>query len=280
MMCHFEHMSADCILIDFLARPFSLKSMKKAFSRWQTGLYGKSWNALYMENHDHPRIINRYGSEKYRTESAKSIANSYILQQGTPFIYQGQEIGMVNIDLPNVEDYQDVFAINNYKTLRLLGFSDEKAKERLKTSSRGNARTPVQWDDSENAGFTTGTPWMPVNPKYKDGINAKAEMENPDSIYNHYKELIKFRKESPIVANGIYKEYNKSSNELYVYERTYEGKKMLVICSFSEKSVHFKAPEGYDLNKGKAILCNYKENPVSDNGFSTRPYETRVYLYD
>jgi glycosidase len=233
-----------------------------------------------MENHDHPRIISRYGSEKYRNASGKSIANSYMLQCGTPFIYQGQEIGMVNIDLPNVEDYQDIFAVNNSKTLKLLGFSDEKIKERLKTSSRGNARTPVQWDDTENAGFTTGTPWMPVNPSYKDGINAKAEMENPDSIYNHYKALIKFKKENPIAIYGAYKEYYASSKEIYVFERTYEGKKMLVICSYSEKPAEFKAPAGYDLNKGKLMLCSYKDNPVTNNGFTTRPYETRVYLYE
>ncbi len=266
MMFHFQHMEADCLFTDFMSMPFSLKRLKGAFSKWQEGLYGKAWNALYMENHDHPRIISRYGSEKYRNASGKSIANSYMLQCGTPFIYQGQEIGMVNIHLPEVEDYKDVFAVNNYKTLKMLGFSDEKAKQRLKTSSRGNARTPVQWDDSENAGFTTGTPWMPVNPNYKDGINAKDEMEDPDSIYNHYKALIKFRKENPIVAKGDYKEYNESSKELYVYSRSYQGKKMLVICSFTEKAVNFKAPEGYDLSKGKAILCSHENNPLQGNG--------------
>ena len=279
MMFHFQHMEADCLFTDFMAMPFSLKRLKGAFSKWQEGLYGKSWNALYMENHDHPRIISRYGSEKYRNASGKSIANSYMLQCGTPFIYQGQEIGMVNIHLPTVEDYQDVFAINNRKTLKMLGFSDEKVEQRLKTASRGNARTPVQWDDSENAGFTTGNPWMPVNPNYKDGINAKAEMADPNSIFNHYKAIIKFRKENPIAVYGAYKEYYKSSKDLYVYERTYEGKKMLVICSFTEKAVNFKAPEGYDLTKGKAILCSQEDNPLQGNGFTTRPYETRVYFF-
>jgi len=279
-MFHFQHMEADCIFMDCLNKPFSLKQLKKVFSNWQESLYGKAWNALYMENHDHPRIINRYGSVEYREESAKSIANSYMLQCGTPFVYQGQELGMINIDLPNVEDYQDIFAVNNSKTLKLLGFSDAKIQERLKTSSRGNARTPVQWDDTENAGFTTGTPWMPVNPSYKDGINAKAEIADPNSVYNHYKALIKFRKENPIAVYGKYKEYCKSSKELYVYERTYEGKKMLVICSYSDKAADFKAPAGYDLSKGKAILCNYETNPVSSNGFTTRPYETRVYVFD
>ncbi len=280
MMFHFQHMEADCLFTEFMAMPFSLRKLKKAFSRWQYGLKDKAWNALYMENHDHPRIISRYGSEKYRTESGKSIANSYMLQCGTPFIYQGQEIGMVNIHLPKVEDYMDVFAINNGKTLKMLGMSEEKANERLKKVSRGNARTPVQWDSSENAGFTTGTPWMPVNPNYKDGINAKDEMENPDSIFNHYKALIKFRKENPIIAKGDYKEYNEMSKELYVYSRSYQGKKMLVICSYSEKCVNFTAPAGFDLTKGTPIFCNYKDNPASASSFTTRPYETRVYLFD
>ncbi|MEE1012043.1 MAG: glucohydrolase, partial [Acutalibacteraceae bacterium] len=117
-------------------------------------------------------------------------------------------------------------------------------------------------------------------PKYKEGINAKAEMSNPDSIFNHYKALIKFRKENPVAVYGAYKEYNKSSKELYVYERTLDGKRLLVICSYSEKSVKFKAPSGYDLTKGKEILCNYKDNTIENNGFVTRPYETRVYLFD
>ncbi len=280
MMFHFQHMEADCLFTDFMAMPFNLKKLKGAFSRWQEQLYGKGWNALYMENHDHPRIISRYGSEKYRTESGKSIANSYFLQCGTPFIYQGQEIGMVNIDLPNLDDYQDVFAVNNYKTLKLLGFSDAKATARLKVANRGNARTPVQWDSSENAGFTSGKPWMPVNPNYKDGINAADEMANPKSIFNHYKALIKFRKENPMAVYGDYKEYCKDSKDLYVYSRSYEGKKMLVICSYTEKAAKFTAPEGFDLSKGTAMFCNYDKNEITNNGFTTRPYETRVYVFD
>lgn len=279
MMFHFQHMEADCLFIEFLATPFDLRKLKRAFSAWQTKLYGKAWNALYMENHDHPRIISRYGSEKYRTESGKSIANSYFLQCGTPFIYQGQELGMTSINLPKLEDYQDVSCINNLKTLKLFGIPEKKAIERLKKVNRGNARTPVQWDDSENAGFSAATPWMPVNPNYKDGINAKAELQDPDSVLNHYKALIKFRKENPIAVYGDYKEHNKLSNQLYVYERNYKGKRMLVVCSYTEKPVVFKAPEGFDLEKGEAILCNYKDQPQTANMFITRPYETRVYYF-
>lgn len=186
---------------------------------------------------------------------------------------------MLNIDLPKVEDYQDVQTVNTMRTLRSFGMSQEKAAQRTRQTNRGNARTPVQWDDSENAGFTTGTPWMPVNPNYHE-INAKAEMENPDSIFNHYKALIAFRKEHPVAVYGDYKEHYPKDKNLYVYERNLEGKRLLVICSFTDKSVRFNAPEGFDLSKGQAVLCNYDENPIVDNGFMTRRYETRVYYFD
>lgn len=278
LMFHFQHMEADCILMDFLHTPFSLKRMKKAFSRWQKGLKGKAWNTLYLENHDHPRIISRYGSEKYRTESGKMLAAMYILQQGTPFIYQGQEIGMTNISLPDLDMYQDVFVKNNYNIFKnILG---TKLCEKLaRVSTRDNARTPVQWDDSENAGFTTGKPWFYVNPNYKE-INAKKEMEDPNSILNFYKKLLRFRKENRIVIDGDYKEYYKNSKNLYVYERTLNKQRMLVICSFAEKEINFVAPKGYELEKGKKVLGNYDSEYVSANGFKTRPYELRVYMFE
>ena len=279
MMFHFEHMNADCLMLDALKTKFDLRKLKKAFTRWQVGLNGKAWNALYLENHDHPRIISRYGSERFRVESGKMLCNSYLLQQGTPFIYQGQEIGMVNIDLPEVEDYQDVQTTNNMHTLRLLGMNQAKAEQRIRETSRGNARTPVQWSDAPNAGFTTGTPWMAVNPNYHE-INVEKAMADPDSIFHHYKAAIAFRKEHPVVIYGDYQEHYPESKELYVYERNYEGKRLLVICSFTDKSVGFWAPEGFDLSKGKCVLCNYENNTVHGNGFTTRPYETRVYYFE
>ena len=278
MMFHFEHMEADCLFLDALQTPFDLRKLKKAFTKWQTALAGKGWNALYLENHDHPRIISRYGSESYRVESGKMLANCFMLQRGTPFIYQGQEIGMLNINLEDISQYQDVQTVNNLRTLRMLGMSKKKAEQRISRTTRGNARTPVQWDDSENAGFTTGSPWMPVNPNYPV-INAKAEMADPDSIFNHYRSLIAFRKANPVAIHGDYHEHCADSKELYVYERNLEGKRLLVVCSFTDKAVGFRAPEGFDLSKGQAVLCNYADNPVVDNGFSTRPYETRVYYF-
>ena len=279
MMFHFEHMEADCLFTDVFQKPFDLRKLKKAFSKWQYALQGKGWNALYLENHDHPRIISRYGSEKYRVVSGKMLANCYMLQQGTPFIYQGQEIGMTNINLPNPDDYQDVQTVNNTRTLRMMGMSKKKAAARISRTARGNARTPFQWDASPRAGFTTGKPWMPVNPNYKT-INAKAEILDENSIFNHYKNLIAFRKSHPVAVYGDYREHFAESRELYVYERNLDGKRLLVICSFTEESVGFWAPEGFDLSKGKLVLANYMENNMHGNGFTTRPYETRVYYFE
>lgn len=279
LMFHFQHIEADAFLIDYLQKPFDLKSMKRAFTSWQNKINGRAWNTLYIENHDHPRIISRYGSEKYRTESGKMLANMYMLQQGTPFIYQGQEIGMLNTRLNSIDEYEDVFVKNNYNVARnKLRIKESKCFELAVKSTRDNARTPVQWDDSENAGFSTGKPWFPVNQNYHE-INAQKEAENPDSILNHYKKLIQFKKENEVAIYGDYKEHYKNSSKLYVYERSYKGKRLLVINSFTEDNVAFEAPKGFDLEKGKPILCNYPNPTVQGNGFKTRPYETRVYLF-
>jgi len=279
MMFHFEHMEADCLFTDVFQRPFDLLKLKKAFTKWQNALDGKAWNAWYLENHDHPRVISRYGSEKYRVVSGKMLANCLMLQRGTPFIYQGQEIGMTNINLSDISLYQDVQTVNNTRTLRMMGMSKKKAEERISRTTRGNARTPVQWDDSPNAGFTTGNPWMPVNPNYKT-VNAKAEILDSNSIFNHYRKLIAFRKNNPVAVYGDYKEHYPESKELYVFERSLEGKRLLVVCSFTEKSVGFWAPEGFDLSKARLVLANYMENNMHGNGFTMRPYETRVYYFE
>lgn len=277
LMFHFQHMEADCIMMDFIHVPFSLIRMKKAFTRWQNMLKGKAWNTLYIENHDHPRIISRYGSEAYRTESGKMLAAMYMLQQGTPFIYQGQEIGMTNISLPSLDMYEDVFVKNNYNVFKKI-FGKKRCEHLARISTRDNARTPVQWTGGENAGFTTGKPWFYINPNYKE-VNAENEMSDPNSLLNFYKKLIRFRKENEIVLKGDYKEYYANSKDLYVYERTYNNQRMLVICSFTEKGVAFEAPEGYDLSKGVKVLGNYESEHICGNGFKTRPYEMRVYMF-
>ena len=279
LMFHFQHIEADCFVMDFFQTKFNLKKMKRAFSSWQEKINGKAWNTLYIENHDHPRIISRYGSEKYRTESGKMLANMYMLQQGTPFIYQGQEIGMVNTRLESLDEYVDCFVKNNYAVGMKMHLGEKRCFENAVKSTRDNSRTPVQWDSTENAGFSTGTPWFPVNKNYKE-INARAEAENPNSVLNHYKALIKFKKENEVAIYGDYKEHYKNSDKLFVFERNYNGKRLLVINSFTEENVAFEAPKGFNLEEGKAILCNYENPTVQNNGFKTRPYETRVYVFD
>ncbi len=280
MMFNFQHMEADCKFVSWVHTPFSLKKLKGAFSRWQEKLYGKAWNALYIENHDQPRVINRYGSLEYRVESAKMLATMYICQSGTPFIYQGQEIGMVNLGLTDINDYVDVSTLNTYHLAReKMHLPESVVMKAAIYASRDNSRSPVQWSSGKNAGFTTAEkPWFFINPNYTE-INVEDSEKDPDSILNYYKKLLKFRKENEIVIYGTYKEHYKNSDELFVYEREYEGRKMLVINSFTDKPVKFVAPEGFDLQKGEMVLSNYKYPAVTANGFKTKPYETRVYLF-
>lgn len=278
MMINFAHMEADCFITDFLQRPFDLVKLKKAFTKWQTKMYGKGWNALYMENHDHPRIISRYGSEKYRVESGKSIAASYLFQRGTPFVYQGQEIGMINTPLPSLDDYKDIMVKNNARIARSLGLSKETVLKLAQKASRDNARTCMQWSGAPNAGFTSGKPWFVVNSNYKD-INVESQLDDPDSILNFYRDALQFRRDNPVVIYGDYVEHMPKSKELYVYERNLAGKKLLVICSYSEKCVRFDAPDGITLDETKQVFGNYDNNFVISNGFTTRPYEMRVYLF-
>ncbi|MBR3974617.1 MAG: alpha-glucosidase [Clostridia bacterium] len=279
MMFHFEHMGADCLFYSWMKTGFQLKRLKKVYTRWQKDLYGKAWNALYIENHDQPRIINRYGSVEYRVESAKMLATMYICQSGTPFIYQGQEIGMLNYPFESIDQFTDVSTINNYGVAKAL-LGEKNAMSLANYASRDNARTPVQWNDSKNAGFTTADePWFVINPNYKE-INVEAADKDPNSILNYYRKLLKFRKENEIVIYGSYEEHYASSKNMFVYSRHLDGKKMLVINSFTDKAVAFKAPEGFDLTQGKLMLSNYDVCGVVNNGFTLRPYETRVYLWE
>ncbi len=277
-MIAFSHMEADCLFTDMIQRPFDLVKMKKAFSDWQYKLQGRGWNALYIENHDHPRIISRYGSERYRTESGKMLAAMYILQRGTPFIYQGQEIGMLNIKLDSVQFYQDVMSRNN-AAIASKFLPKKKVLELVQRSSRDNARTPMQWTGGRYAGFTDAVPWFYVNSNYTQ-INVQAEEADENSLLNFYRRLLKFRRDNPIVIYGDYIEHMAESKELYVYERNYRGKKLLVVCSFTSEAVRFDAPEGIELEKGIRVLENYDLNFVIANGFTLRPYEMRVYLFE
>ncbi len=279
MMFLFDHMEADCFMTDTIHLPFNLKKMKKAFANWHKTLDGKGWPALYLENHDHPRIVDRYGDLNYRIESAKMLATMCYMQSGTVFIYQGQEIGMTNFHLDSLDQFKDVVTFNNQKIFKKLGFSDNFYLKVANKTSRENSRTPVQWTSGEYAGFSTTEPWFHLNPNYKQ-INVEQAENDENSILNYYRKLLKFRKENPIVIYGDYKEHYKESDKLYVYERNYEGKRLLVISSFSDKPVTFNAPEGFNLKNGKKVLGNYTTEKLTDNGFIMNPYETRVYLFE
>ena len=274
MIIQFETACADCMFSDYYHLPFSLRKMKSAFRKWQTGLEGKGWNMLYLENHDHPRVVSRYGSEKFREESAKMLAVAYLFLKGTPFVYQGQEIGMTNwypTDPDMYEDVQTRWQYENVATRR----SPEKRLQRLYHGSRDSARTPVHWTGGENAGFTDGTPWFYVNENYKS-VNVADQENDPDSVLNFYRKAIKLRKTLSAVRHGDYKEYFKGSSKLYAYSREDKRQRLLVLCSFSDENMKLKTPKGFDLSKAQCMLCNYKDVDAS----TLRPYEARVYLLD
>ncbi len=276
MMFHFQHMEADCFLYSWMRTKFNLVKLKRVYNNWQTKLYGKAWNALYIENHDQPRIISRYGSEKFRVESGKALAVMYLCQSGTPFIYQGQEIGMTNCPLEKLDDYPDVNTHACYALFKKFGFSDEKLMNLARYAARDNARTCMQWDESENAGFTTGKPWFVVNRNYKE-INVADALNDKNSILNFYKKMLALRKSNPIIVYGDFVLYYKRHKKLFVYERNYEGKKLLVAINFSETDTQIRAPKNFDLSESELLISNYE---VEDKSVMNvlRPYEARVYL--
>ena len=273
MMIQFQCVAADCLFTDYLPTKFSLRRMKKAFSSWQEKLRGRGWNSLYIENHDHPRIVSRYGSEEFWAQSAKCLAAMYLFQQGTPFIYQGQEIGMTNWRPAHTDMYEDVQSRN------FMPHLPEKVRLRwLWLGSRDSARTPMQWDDTVNAGFTAGTPWFYVNDNYRE-INVEAQEHDPDSLLNFYRRAIALRKRLSVVREGKYRDCCPLAGSLYLYTREMKGQRLLVACSFTERPLVVTPPKGYDFSKGRLVLQNY---PVADPAipFQTRPYETRVYLFE
>ena len=272
MMIQFDTMMADCILTEYVWHRFSLLKLKWAFSKWQNTLQGKAWNALYLENHDHPRVINRYGSIRYWRESGTCLAASYIFQQGCPFIYQGQEIGMTNIHLPSIDMYEDIASKNAYHTFHKRE-SEEMRLRRIHISSRDSSRTPVQWDNSKNAGFSEANPWFYVNPNYKK-VNAAAEEEDESSILNFYRKCLALRKSTDTLIYGTYKEYYHLSSKIFEYERSLDGDRYLIVCSYSKQHTGLRMPKFWRKAEKELVLCNYKKNGTE---LSLRPYETRVY---
>ena len=275
MIIQFDPMMADCFLTEYLHHRFSLRKLKRAFSRWQVGLAGRAWNALYLENHDHPRVISRYGSTRFWRQSGTMLAAAYLFQQGCPFIYQGQEIGMTNIHLPTIDHYLDVASKNIYHMFHRRE-PEEKRMRRIHLSSRDSARTPVQWTDGPNAGFSPVEPWFYVNPNYRE-INAAAQEGQEDSILNFYRRALALRKSSEVLRRGDYREYCRRSRKLYMYERTWQGQRVLVICSFFPGDQTYKLPGGWDAGHAELLLDNYTDE--SRIG-ALRPYEAQVLRWN
>ncbi len=260
-------------------RPLKLKDLKDNFTKWQKGLEGTGWNSLYLNNHDQPRMVSRFGNDKeYRIESAKMLATFLHTLQGTPYIYQGEELGMTNVRFSSIEDYKDIETLNMYKEkVEENGEDVNKVMESIYVKGRDNARTPIQWDDSEHAGFTTGEPWLRVNPNYKE-INAKAAMEDENSVFHYYKHLIQLRKEQPILVYGNYDVLLENDEQIYAYTRTYGDEKLLVVLNFSSEHPTFEMPSHITFTSKQLIVGNYDvDEDESIDRFSLRPYEARVY---
>lgn len=251
-----------------------LGKLRAILNKWQTELEGKAWNSLYWDNHDQPRAVSRFGNDAplYRERSAKMLATCLHMMKGTPYIYQGEEIGMTNAYFKRIEDYRDIESLNAFRDYTEKGLVDEEEMMYcLQAISRDNARTPMQWDDSRCAGFTTGTPWIRVNPNYPM-VNVKAALEDPDSVFYYYQKLIRMRKEYEIVVDGIFRGLLNEDENIYAYERTLDGKRMLVACNFSESQVPCDL---FGQEEGEELISNYK---FHKNGI-LQPYEARVVLY-
>ncbi|MDR1734915.1 MAG: alpha-glucosidase [Oscillospiraceae bacterium] len=274
LMFHFQHMEADSLLTDWVPLPFNLIKLKRAFNAWQQKMRGKGWNALYIENHDHPRIISRYGSEKYRVESGKTLAAMYLLQSGTPFIYQGQEIGMVNTEFGSVDESKDVLTYNNWRMVQKVRLSEHNFLKIANRRSRDHARTPMQWTAEKNAGFTSGTPWFAVNKNYPE-INATAALRDENSLWHWYQKLLAYRKNNPLVLFGTYLDLAPLDPHRYIYVREYANQKLLVMLAFGEKPLKMKLPEGF--GNAKLLFSNYAAPETPEDTYTARPYECRVY---
>ena len=252
--------------------PITLSEIKKCFADWQTELYGKGWVSLFMENHDFPRIISRWGNDKeYRAESAKMLAVMMYGMRGTPCIYQGQEIGMSNIRLP-IESYDDIETKDAYKSMIKAGISEDVALESIYKSSRDNGRTPMQWSDAEFAGFSKVQPWLPVNPNYKE-VNVEKEESDAGSILNFYKELLKVRKKYDVFTEGTFTLLDPASDDTFIYTREGGGEHVLVMCNFTDKNISIDKPAKFA--DAELLISNY--NDIKEN--ELRPYEAKILYY-
>jgi glycosidase len=250
-------------------------------SHWQYGLADVGWNSLYLNNHDEPRMVSRFGDESYREKSAKLLATLTHTLQGTPFIYQGEEIGMTNYPFESLDEVRDVDTLNNIAVAREEGrvTSDEEVLRLVRHRSRDNARTPMQWTDGEHAGFTDGEPWIPVNPNHEE-VNVEAARADSDSIWHYYRDLIALRGEEDVLVYGEYDLLSPAHDEIWAYTRTLGEETVLVVLNFSSGTPRFEPPTNLEGRDAELIVANYEVGAERVEPYALRPWEARVYRVD
>ena len=279
MVFQFEHVESGCgDYGKWTTAKYDFKEFKNIMIKWQEELQGKAWNSLFLGNHDQPRSVSRFGNDNpvYRETSAKMLATCIHMMQGTPYVYQGEELGMTNIYFDKLEDYRDIESINYFKEFTESGLmTPEHMMKCLMLRSRDNARTPMQWDDSKQAGFTEGEPWIKVNPNYKK-INAAQQLEDPDSVFHYYQKLIRLRKEKDIIVYGEFEPLYREDEQIFAYTRKQDQEKLLTVCNFSDKNAEVEVPEEF---KGAECLITNLGRKEFEGKIVLNPYEAFVLYY-
>lgn len=281
MVFQFEHITLDWddVYGKFKPKSFDLIELKKVLSKWQTQLGDDGWNSLFWNNHDLPRIVSKRGNDGvYRVESAKMLATLLHFLKGTPYIYQGEEIGMTNVAFDSLDDYNDLESHNFYKENIKQGFSHEDMMKAIWENGRDNARTPMQWDQTTQAGFSTHTPWLKVNPNY-NAINVELALADKSSIFYHYKRLIELRKELDLIVYGKFQLLLEDDLDIFAYLRFDEKNKLLVVCNMTDRTIPFCVPETLNTESSQVLISNYDSQEVKDIRL-LRPYEAFSYLLD
>ena len=278
MVFQFEHVDLGNVNGKWNRNPVPLTEFKKVMSKWQTCLKGKAWNSLFLGNHDQPRCVSRFGNDSapYRELSAKMLATCLHMMQGTPYVYQGEELGMTNVPFSSLNDFRDIESINAYHEYTESGqITPDDMMRYLRYKSRDNARTPMQWNARPGAGFTNGTPWIMINPNYTQ-INAEEQTARKDSVFHYYQKLIRLRKSHEIIVYGSYELLLPDDPDLYIYTRELNSEKLLIICNFTEAEKEFSLPEGWLPEKMEHLIGNYCRT-AAQKTMTLMPYETLVY---
>ena len=281
MVFNFHHLKVDYPNGDkWTKAPFDFLELKRIFNHWQSGMHGKGWSALFWCNHDQPRIVSRFGDEgEHRVVAAKMLASTLHGLQGTPYIYQGEEIGMTNPGYQSIDDYQDVESRNIFAIKQAEGMGEAEILAILGAKSRDNSRTPMQWSAAPNAGFTNGMPWLKPAANYPE-INAEAALADQNSVFWHYRDLIRLRKDHPIFTQGDYQELLAGHARIWAYARRANGQTLLVVSNFYGEPVEFALPAELANGEGRLLLGNYPDSPARPQSCKLRPYESLIWLME